>query len=480
MRVRFAPSPTGFLHVGNARTAVINYLIAKKNNAAMILRIEDTDRERSSAESERSIIRDLAWLGIEWDEGPDRGGGSGPYRQSERLDIYRSYTDRLLGENKAYHCYCTREELEQMKKGSGDGPEAYEYNGRCRFLTEGQKNEFEREGRSPTVRFMIPDNQTLIVRDLIKGDVEFNTSNIGGDFIIVRSDGMPVFNYIVIIDDALMGISHVIRGDDHLSNTPKQILIARSLGLPEPEYAHHTLILGPDRSKLSKRHGITSVETYRSQGYLPEALFNYLAMLGWAAGGGEEILDRGSIIGQIELSKLSKSSPVFDFQKLQWMNGEYIRNYALDKITERFIPHIEKAGYDLAPVDRKHLENIVSVLRRYCGLLSDIGGLIGIFLDEVYIPDEETDSMLRSDEGIKVVTAAYDLIQGEINEGSFLSELPAHLKEKTSLKGRSLFMPLRAMLTGRLKGPELDQALPLIGFSRCKKRIEYCYERYGA
>jgi nondiscriminating glutamyl-tRNA synthetase len=480
MRVRFAPSPTGFLHVGNARTAIINYLIAKKNNAAMVLRIEDTDRERSSTESERSIMRDLSWLGIEWEEGPDRGGGSGPYRQSERLDIYRSYTDRLLSEKKAYHCYCTREELEQMKKGAGDGPEAYEYNGRCRFLTEAQKKEFEREGRRPTVRFTIPDNQTVIVKDLIKGDVEFNTSNIGGDFIIVRSDGMPVFNYIVIIDDALMGISHVIRGDDHLSNTPKQILIARSLGLPEPAYAHHTLILGPDRSKLSKRHGITSVETYRTQGYLPEALFNYLAMLGWAADGGEEILDRGRIIDQIELSKLSKSSPVFDFQKLRWMNGEYIRSCGLGEITERFIPHVEKAGYSLAAVDRKHLEDIISVLRRYCDLLSDMGGLIGIFLDEVCVPNEEADAMLRTEEGLGVISAAYGLTRGEIDESGFLSGLPTRLKEATSFKGKSLFMPLRAMLTGRLKGPELDQALPLIGFDKCKKRIEYCYERYGA
>src|SRR3990172_6063601 len=477
MRVRFAPSPTGFLHVGNARTAIINYLIAKKNNAIMILRIEDTDRERSSTESEQSIMRDLAWLGIKWDEGPDRDGGYGPYRQSERLDIYRTYTDRLLSEKKAYYCYCTREELEEMKKAPDQGAESYIYSGKCRSLTEKQREDFEREGRKPTVRFRVPDNISLTVQDGIKGAVQFNTSNIGGDFIIVRSDGIPVFNYIVIIDDALMKITHVIRGDDHLSNTPKQILVARSLGLPEPEYAHHTLILGPDRAKLSKRHGITSVETYRSQGYLSEALFNYLAMLGWAAEGGEEILQPEQIMSQIDLSKLSKNSPIFDFQKLKWKNGIYIRKYELDALTDLFIPHIARAGYAVETVDRRHLENIVSILRKYCDLLSDIGRLIGIFLDEICTPDEEADSILKTDEGIQIARAAYQFIQSEINETNFFSSLITRMP--TSLKGKSLFMPLRAIITGRQKGPELDQALPLIGFDRCKKRIEYCYERYG-
>src|SRR3990172_10320473 len=386
MRVRFAPSPTGFLHVGNARTAIINYLIAKKNNAIMILRIEDTDRERSSTESEQSIMRDLAWLGIKWDEGPDRDGGYGPYRQSERLDIYRTYTDRLLSEKKAYYCYCTREELEEMKKAPDQGAESYIYSGKCRSLTEKQREDFEREGRKPTVRFRVPDNISLTVQDGIKGAVQFNTSNIGGDFIIVGSDGIPVFNYIVIIDDALMNISLVIRGDDHLSNTPKQLLVARALGLPEPEYAHLPLIMGPDRSKLSKRHGMTSVEMYRTQGYLPEALMNYMAMLGWASESGDEILPIDEIIREIDLKKLSKNAPLFDFQKLKWMNGMYIRDYPLDSITDLFIPHIIQSGYSISSLDRKLLTDIVSVLRRSFDILSDIGRLIGIFLDEVCEP----------------------------------------------------------------------------------------------
>jgi nondiscriminating glutamyl-tRNA synthetase len=478
MRVRFAPSPTGFLHVGNARTAVTNYLIAKKNGAAMVLRIEDTDMERSTRESERSIMEDLAWLGVKWDEGPDIGGPHGPYRQSERFDIYRAYTDALLREKKAYKCYCTKEELSEMKKGAEGEAETYVYNGKCRDLADAVRKKHEDEGRKPTIRFRVPDNVSVVVRDHIKGPVEFNSNNIGGDFIIVRSDGVPVFNYIVIIDDALMKISHVIRGDDHLSNTPKQILIARALGLPEPEYAHHTLILGPDRTKLSKRHGITSVEMYRRQGYLPEALVNYLALLGWAAESGEEVLPLDEIVRQIDLAKLSKNSPVFDFQKLKWMNGNYIRQYDLDKITDLFIPHIIQAGYNVGPIDRKLLENIISVLKKYCDILSDISNFIGIFLDEVCEPDQDADSRLNTEEGKKVISAAQELVRNEINDTNFAESLVMKVKNATSLKGKSLFMPLRAIITGRQKGPELDQVMPLIGFDRCVKRINYYFDRY--
>ena len=478
MRVRFAPSPTGFLHVGNARTAIVNYLFAKKNRATMVLRIEDTDMERSTRESEQSIYQDLAWLGIGWDEGPDKGGDYGPYRQSERFDLYRTYTNTLIRTGKAYYCYCTKEELDKMKKGADGEAESYTYSGRCRNLTDEERKKFEQEGRKPTVRFRVPDNVTLTVNDRIKGPVEFNSSHIGGDFIIIRSDGIPVFNYIVIIDDALMNISLVIRGDDHLSNTPKQLLVARALGLPEPEYAHLPLIMGPDRSKLSKRHGITSVEMYRSQGYLPEALMNYMAMLGWASESGNEILPVDEIIKEIDLDNLSKNAPIFDFQKLKWMNGMYIRDYPLDRITDLFIPHIIQSGYRIDTVDRKLLTDIVSVLRRSCEILSDIGRLIGIFLDEICEPDDEADAMLKSEEGKKVIAAARGLFQSELNQDNFTVSLVSRVKETTSLKGKSLFMPLRAIITGRQKGPELDQSMPLIGFEKCKKRVEYCFSRY--
>jgi nondiscriminating glutamyl-tRNA synthetase len=478
MRVRFAPSPTGFLHVGNARTAIINFLFAKRNNATMLLRIEDTDMERSTRESEQSIYKDLAWLGITWDEGPDVGGPAGPYRQSERFDIYRSYTEKLIAQGNAYYCYCTKEELEETKKEAGAHPDAFVYNGKCRNLGEAERTKLEAEGRRPTIRFRVPDNTSIVVQDRIKGPVEFNSSNIGGDFIIVRSDGVPVFNYIVIIDDALMEVSLVIRGDDHLSNTPKQLLVARALGLPEPEYAHLPLIMGPDRSKLSKRHGITSVEMYRSQGYLPEALMNYMAMLGWASESGDEILPLTEIIRQMDLLKLSKNAPIFDFQKLRWMNGQYIRDYPLDGITDLFKPHLAKAGYPADGLDRKRLEDIVTILRKYCDILSDIGGFAGIFFDEVCEPDADADAMLKSDDGKKVIAAARDLINAELTPDNFASLLVSRVKETTSLKGKSLFMPLRAIITGRQKGPELDHSMPVIGYEKCKKRIEYCFSRY--
>lgn len=478
MRVRFAPSPTGFLHVGNARTAIANYLIARKNRATMVLRIEDTDMERSTLESEQSIYQDLSWLGITWDEGPDRGGAFGPYRQSERFDIYRAYTEKLISQGNAYYCYCTKEELESTKKGASGETESYTYSGRCRNLTAEERRELEAQGRKPTVRFKVPDNVSVVVQDMIKGPVEFNSSNIGGDFIIVRSDGVPVYNYIVIIDDALMNISLVIRGDDHLSNTPKQLLVARALGLNEPEYAHLPLIMGPDRSKLSKRHGITSVEMYRRQGYLPEALMNYMAMLGWASESGEEILPLDAIISQIDLKKLSKNAPIFDFQKLKWMNGMYIREYPVGPLADLFMPHIAAAGYDPATIDRKHMADIVSVLRKSCELLTDIGPLVGIFLDEVAEPDAEADAMLRSEDAKKVIAAAHALFGSGLTADNFAASLVARVKEATSLKGKSLFMPLRAIITGRQKGPELDQAMPLIGFDRCRKRVEYCFEKY--
>jgi glutamyl-tRNA synthetase len=478
MRVRFAPSPTGFLHIGNARTAVINYLVSRKYGAKMVLRIEDTDMERSTGESELSIMDDLRWMGISWDEGPDKGGEYGPYRQSERFDIYRQYTEKLLAGGKAYHCYCTKEELEETRKGADGSTASFTYNGKCRNLSREETQRFIDEGRKPTVRFHVPENETVTIKDHLKGDTQFNSNNIGGDFIIVRSDGVPVYNYIVVIDDALMNITHVVRGEDHLSNTPKQILIGKALGLPIPEFAHMPLILGPDRSKLSKRHGITSVDLYRKEGYLPEALMNYLAMLGWATESGEEILPFDELLKHFELDGLGKSATVFDFQKLRWMNGQYIRSYAIPALTDLMIPYIEQAGFSPSSVPREKLESIIALLRGSCEVLSDIGRFIPIFLEDATIPDEEADAMLREDYAREIITAAADLIDKEINAENFAAELIHKIKDNSTQKGKKLFMPVRALVTGRLKGPDLEQALPLIGYENIKKRISYCIKTY--
>lgn len=478
MRVRFAPSPTGYLHIGNARTAVINYLVSKKNNSPLVLRVEDTDLERSTKESEISIMDDLKWLGIEWTEGPDLGGEFGPYRQSERFDIYKKYTEKLIAEGKAYYCYCTKEELDEMRDKEKDGRESFVYPGKCRNLTQEERDKFEAEGRKPTVRFKVPEGKEITVKDMIKGDVKFSSENIGGDFIIVRSDGTPIYNYIVTIDDTLMNITHVVRGEDHLSNTPKQILVAEALGLPVPIYAHMPLVLGSDRSKLSKRHGITSVDLYRKEGYLPEALMNYLCMLGWATESGEEILTSEEIISQFDINSMGKSAAIFDFKKLKWMNSIYIRDYPEDKILPLFNPYIEETGYRVADIDSDHLKKIILLMRNYCEVLSDIKNFLGMFLEEINQPDEDADAMLREDYSREIISAAYELYNSQIDETSFVSETVSAIKSKTTQKGKKLFMPVRAMLTGRLKGPELDLALPLIGFENCRKRVEYCYKTY--
>jgi len=336
MRVRFAPSPTGFLHIGNARTAVVNHLIAQKNNAEYIIRIEDTDRERSTRESEISILEDLKWLGIKWTEGPDKGGDFGPYRQSERDHIYREYTARLIKSGHAFRCFCSREEVEEEKNRCV--AENRPFLDKCRDISVEEQERLASEGREFTVKFRVPENESITFEDRIKGTVTFNSSNIGGDFIIVRSDGGPVYNYIVIIDDMLMEVTHVVRGEDHLSNTPKQILIGKALGIAVPDYAHLPLILGFDKKKLSKRHGITSVDLYRQEGYLPEALVNYLGLLGWSTETGEEILPADELVKLFDLSAIGKSPAVFDFQKLKWINGNYLKKYSISDATDLFLP----------------------------------------------------------------------------------------------------------------------------------------------
>lgn len=480
MRLRFAPSPTGYLHIGNARTAICNYLIAKKTGATLVLRVEDTDMERSTKESETSILHDLRWLGIEWDEGPDKGGDCGPYRQSERFEIYKEYTDKLLAAGNAYHCYCSQEELDAQRAAAEAAGKPFVYPGTCRHLTDEQKRAHEAAGKKPTVRFRVPDNEPIEINDLIKGHVAFNSENIGGDFIIVRSDGTPIYNYIVIIDDTLMKITHVIRGEDHLPNTPKQICIARALGLPVPEYAHLALVLGDDKKKLSKRHGITSVDMYRSEGYLPEALVNYIAMLGWSSESGEEIMPFEKMAEQIEIGSLAKSAAVFDFVKLKWMNSAYIRNMELDKAIALFAPYIEKAGYSLSDFDAAWVSEVMAAIRGNCEILSDIQKIIGIFFDEIFEQDEDAITWLSDDNGKAIIRAAHELIKGEITEENFVAEIVAKIKEKTGLGGKKLFMPVRAMITGRVHGPDMNESLRLIGYKRAVKRIEYAHTKFGA
>ncbi|MBQ2763508.1 MAG: glutamate--tRNA ligase, partial [Firmicutes bacterium] len=334
-RLRFAPSPTGPLHIGGARSALFNYLLAKKHGGTFLVRVEDTDLERSSKESEENIKDSLRWLGMDWDEGIDVGGEHGPYRQMERLDIYNAAVQKLLDEGKAYYCFCSEEELAKEKEEQQARGEMPKYSGKCRHLTKEQQQELLDKGIKPVIRFHVPEGETVVVDDQVRGEVTFETDGIG-DFIIVKSDGIPVYNFAVVLDDVTMKITHVIRGEEHLSNTPRQLMLYDALGYEKPKFAHISLILGRDNegklTKMSKRHGSTSVVAYKEQGFLPEAIDNFLALLGWAPGGEEELFTLEQLTQEFSLDHVSKSPAVFDIEKLKWINGMYIRKASGERL----------------------------------------------------------------------------------------------------------------------------------------------------
>jgi nondiscriminating glutamyl-tRNA synthetase len=338
VRVRIAPSPTGPLHLGTARTALFNFLFARKYQGIFILRIEDTDVERSKPEFEKDIIENLKWLGIEWDEGPDVGGDFGPYRQSQRKEIYKKYLEKLLAEGKAYYCFCTKEELESERQYQLSIGQAPRYSGKCANLKKEEVEKYLKEGKPSVIRLKVPTKK-IEVEDLVRGKIEFDSSLIG-DFIIAKNFSYPLYNFACVVDDYEMRISHVIRGEDHLSNTPKQILIQEALGFPRPKYAHLPLILGPDRSKLSKRHGAVSISEYRKQGFLPEALVNFIAFLGWHPKTERYIYSLPALIKDFSLEKIQKGGAIFNIKRLEFLNGFYIRQKSIEKLTELCLPYL--------------------------------------------------------------------------------------------------------------------------------------------
>jgi nondiscriminating glutamyl-tRNA synthetase len=382
----------------------------------------------------------------------------------------------LLEKGHAYYCYCNNDELAKMKQSAlAEGKNEF-YNGHCRNLTKEQIDQYISEGRKPTVRFKVPSNKEIVIEDTIKGSVTFNSSNIGGDFIIVRSDGVPVYNYIVVIDDLLMKITDVIRGEDHLSNTPKQILIAEALDFNLPRFSHMPLIMGEDKKKLSKRHGITSVTLYRDEGYLPEALLNYISMLGWSTESGDEIIPKDEIINNFSLEKIAGSSAIFDFKKLKWMNGQYIRAKNENELYTLFKPYAKTAGYDFDLFDKEYITSLLSTLKRYCELLSDIKEHITVFLDDFIEYDEDVKAAVISEAGILVAKSASVLFnQSEISE-DFFDTVVSNIKADTNLKGKNLFMSCRAVITGKLHGPDLTEMMSVMGLKRCRQRIQQTNE----
>ena len=478
MRVRMAPSPTGPLHIGTARTSLYNYLAARQAGGTYVLRIEDTDTARSTAEFEADIIDNLHWLGISWDEGPQVAGGDdvgphGPYRQSQRMDRYSHEANRLLASGAAYRCWCTPEELEAVRREQEAAREAPRYNRRCLNLADAERAAFEAEGRPSVIRFKV-EAEKIVFDDLIRGEVEFDNALLG-DFVIVRNDGMPLYHFVVVVDDEAMEITHVVRGEDHLSNTPKHIALIRALGYREPRFGHIPLILNPDRSKMSKRKSQTSITAYREEGYLPEAMVNFMAFLGWSPGTEEEIFSLDELAKRFDLAKVHKGGAVFDRDRLDHLNGVYIRALTDEQLAIRLRPWIPDAVADA------DLHRIVPLIKERMVTLADAAALVGF----VWEPDEVVASWYDPallhpkkggpDEARAALEGAAALF-GELDALDFSADvLEQRFREaadSAGMKAGEFFSPIRVAVTGRTVSPPLFDSLELLGRDRALARVE--------
>jgi len=489
VRVRFAPSPTGFLHVGNVRTALFNWLVARHFKGVFILRIEDTDAERSRPEYEMQLKDDLRWLGLEWDEGIDKNGGYGPYRQSDRYPIYHQNAQKLLDEGRAYYCFCSEEDLAREREEQLARGEMVRYSGKCRSLSRPEAEARIGAGENPTLRLRVRPG-SVGFSDLVFGRIDIDTAQVS-DPILLRGDKSPTYNFCCVIDDVMMKISHVIRGDGHLSNTHRQILIYEALNSPIPAFAHLSTVLGPDGQKLSKRHGATSIEEFRSQGYLPEALANYLALLGWSPPEeGREMLSLEEIAGMFDLGRVLKSPAIFDVAKLDWMNRSYINKTSSQSLSEIAEPYFMKARLiPEQPDEATHgwLVRLVDALKKYVDHLDQIvaqSAIIYGFDDSGPSLDDEARAALSQPEAQAVaLTFAQGVEERETLTLEAYREVLAQVKVATKQKGKNLFHPIRAALTGRGSGPELDLLIPLYEEGsrlNLPKRVFSCSQRLRA
>lgn len=476
IRVRYAPSPTGHLHIGNARTALFNYLYARNRGGKFIIRIEDTDKKRNIEGGEQSQLKYLKWLGIDWDESVDVGGEYGPYRQSERNHIYETYNQELLEKGLAYKCYCTEEELEAEREEQAARNETPQYSGKCRHLTPEQQEQFEKEGRQPSIRFKVPAGKIIAFEDMVKGQVSFESDGIG-DFVIVKKDGTPTYNYAVVLDDHLMKISHVLRGDDHISNTPKQLVIYKAFGWEPPVFGHMTLIVNESRKKLSKRDEsiIQFIEQYEELGYLPEALFNFITLLGWSPSGEEEIFSKEEFIEIFDPARLSKSPALFDQQKLAWMNNQYMKKAELDRVVELALPHLVKAGKvseDGSEEESAWVRSLISLYHDKMSFGAEIVEMSDLFFRDEVNYDEEAKEVLAGEQVPEVLRAFLAEIEQleEFKADSIKAAVKA-VQKATGQKGQKLFMPVRAAATGQTHGPDLMLAMELIGKEKVMERV---------
>jgi len=467
MRVRFAPSPTGQLHVGNARTALFNWLLARGKRGTFILRIEDTDAERSTRESEASMLRDLRWLGLDWDEGPDVGGPRGPYRQSERIQVYQSFAAELVKSGQAYYCFCTTAQLEAERQEALAAGRPARYAGTCRRLARDVVDARMAAGEKPAIRFRVPDQRDVVFTDVVRGDVRFHTDVIG-DPVIVRADGMPAYNFAVVVDDALMEVTHVIRGEDHISNTPRQLLLYEALGFAPPTFAHLALVMGPDHSPLSKRHGATSVNEFRSKGYLPEAVCNYLALIGWSPGHDEELLPIAELARRFSLEHVGHSAGVFDEEKLAWVNRHYLKVADPRRLAELSLPFFRQAGVDLHPTAAglDFLAFAMPIAAGSVDRLNQVPARLAWLFDfdpARALADPRIREELSTGPARAVVAAlAEELAAAPRLDRERFRAVANQVKARTGQKAKMLFHPIRLVLTGRAEGPELDLAVPAI------------------
>ncbi|ETT79057.1 glutamyl-tRNA synthetase [Paenibacillus sp. FSL R7-277] len=477
VRVRYAPSPTGHLHIGNARTALFNYLFARNLGGKFIIRIEDTDLKRNIAEGEESQLKYLKWLGIDWDESVDVGGEYGPYRQTERLDLYRVYWQDLLDRGLAYRCYCTEEELEAEREEQTARGETPRYSGKHRNLTEEQRLAFEAEGRVASIRFLVPEDRTYTFNDIVKGSISFNSKEMG-DFVIVKKDGIPTYNFAVAVDDHLMAISHVLRGEDHISNTPRQLMIYEALGWEAPLFGHMTLIVGDDHKKLSKRNEsiIQFIEQYDQLGYLPEALFNFITLLGWSPEGEEEIFTKEELISIFTADRLSKSPAVFDTNKLAHLNNHYIKHADPKRIAALAIPHLQKAGRlpeVLSEEQQSWAESLVALYQEQMTAASDIVALSELFFRSHLELETEAAGVLAEAQVPEVLSAFLAKVEAaEDFSAPHMAVLIKEVQKETGHKGKALFMPIRVALTGQMHGRDLNATIALLGRSRVIERLK--------
>ena len=482
-RVRFAPSPTGYLHIGGLRTALFNYLFAKKTGGTFILRIEDTDEERSTQESVKAIFEGLTWAGLKWDEGPFQDGTykgeHPPYFQAQRADqgLYKKYIDYLLEKGLAYKCYCTPEELEEMRQQAAKEHRPPRYPGKCRNLTKEQQAELEAQGKKYVIRFKMPTEGETVFNDLIRGEVRFANKDLY-DLVIQKTSGYPTYNFACVIDDHLMGMTHVIRGDDHISNTPAQIQIYKALGWEHPIMAHLSMIHGPDGTKLSKRHGDTSVLEYKKQGFLPQALINYLALLGWSTSDSQQIFAKGELEQKFDISGCQKSPAVFDTVKLTWMNGDYIRQLSPKELYEAAKPFIDESGIAKG-INEETLTKVLLLEQEKYKTLKEIPGLIEFFFNPVKYEEEAIKKVFKAPTAKQAIELMYQSYKEAPSFDADTLETIARQKAKESgLKTGQVFHPLRVAVSGRTNGPTLFKMLEYLGkdlvLQRLQDVLKYC------